>query len=313
MRQNLFLVSDIIQMNSEVIFLETVIYADILVAINMIVNYFLLRSSAALIKCEHKTSRFLISSFAGGLFSLIIFVENMKPVLYAAYKLLTLIILVLIAFKIKSLKAFLKCTGAFFLSNFIFAGIMLAVSAAILPNASIYKNGVVYFDLNIFTLSVISVICYLIIEIISRFTKSKVPEKCIYDIGIHYEGISVDGKALYDSGNTLCDCFSGKPVIICEKSFLMPLLDGKELTDMKNFRLIPFSTIKNGGALPAFLAEKVTIRVAGITYNAEKIYVAITEKKIISGGYSALVGMPFFDLIDNKTISEKEKILNEKN
>ena len=230
-------------MNSEVIFLKTVIYADILVATNMIVNYFLLRSSAALIKCEHKTSRFLISSFAGGIFSLVIFVENMNLFSSAAFKLLTLIILVLIAFKIKSLKVFLKCAGAFFLSNFIFAGIMLAISTAILPNASIYKNGVVYFDLNILTLSVISVICYLIIEIISKFTKSKVPEKCIYDIGIHYEGISVDGKALYDSGNTLCDCFSGKPVIICEKSFLMPLLEGKELTEMKNFRLIPFSTI----------------------------------------------------------------------
>lgn len=299
-------------MNSEVIFLKTVIYADILVATNMIVNYFLLRSSAALIKCEHKTSRFLISSFAGGIFSLVIFVENMNLFSSAAFKLLTLIILVLIAFKIKSLKVFLKCAGAFFLSNFIFAGIMLAISTAILPNASIYKNGVVYFDLNILTLSVISVICYLIIEIISKFTKSKVPEKCIYDMGIHYEGISVDGKALYDSGNTLCDCFSGKPVIICEKSFLMPLLEGNELTEMKNFRLIPFSTIKNSGALPAFMADKVTVQISGINHTAEKIYVAITDKKIISGGYSALVGMPFFDLIDNETISAKEKIFNEK-
>lgn len=289
-------------MNSEVIFLETVIYADILIVINIIVNYFLLRSSAAIIKCEHKTSRFLLASFAGGIFSLIIYLENIPVIVNITIKFICLSLLVLIAFKIKSFKAYLKCFGAFFLSNFIFAGIMLGVSTALLPNAAIYKNGIVYFDLNIFSLTVASVICYLIIEVISRFTKSKVPEKCIYNIEILYEDKSVKGKALFDSGNTLCDCFSGRPVIIADISFIAPLLDNKDLTEMKNFRLIPFSTIKNGGALPAFMAEKVYIQISGNNTSAENIYIAVTENKIISGGFSALIGMPLFDLIDNKTM-----------
>lgn len=288
-------------MNSEVIFLETVIYADILVVINSIVNYFLLRSSAAIIKCEHKTSRFLLSSFAGGIFSLIIYLENIPAVLNIILKIITLTALVMIAFKIKSAKAFFKCFGAFFLSNFIFAGIMLGISTAFLPNAAIYKNGIAYFDVNILSLTAASVVCYIIIEIISKFTKSKVPEKCIYGIEIFSDDKSVNGKALFDSGNTLCDCFSGRPVIIADMSFISPLLAGNDLTEMKNFRLIPFSTIKNGGALPAFMADKVNIQFSGENAAAENIYIAVTENKIISGGFSALIGMPLFDLIDNKT------------
>lgn len=297
------------------IFLETVIYADILIVINSIVNYFLLRSSASIVKCEHKTSRFLISSLTGGFFSLIIYLDNIPIFLNIIFKLISLTVIVLIAFNTKTVKAFIKCFGAFFLSNFIFAGIMLAVNTAFLPNASIYKNGIVYFDINILSLTLASVACYILIEIITKFTKSKVPEKCIYEIEIFSESLSVNGKALFDSGNTLCDCFSGRPVIIADISFISPLLSDNDLTEMKNFRLIPFSTIKNGGALPAFMADKVSIQINGRKTVTENIYIAVTENKIISGGFSALIGMPLFDLIDNKTLnySVKGGLLNEKN
>ncbi len=67
---------------------------------------------------------------------------------------------------------------------------------------------------------------------------------------------------------------------------------------MKNFRLIPFTTIKNGGALPAFLADKAAVMDKGKWIEADNVYIAVTEKKIISGGYSALLGTPFFDAIE---------------
>lgn len=287
-------------MNTGVIILETVIYADILVAINIIVNYLLLRASAAVAGCEHKTWRFLLSSVIGGLFSLVIFIENMPIWINILLKIAVLIILVLAAFGAKSVKAFAKCCGAFFLANFVFAGIMLGICTAVLPNAAIYKNGVVYFDIDILTLTLSSVACYLILSLITKFTKSRVPEKCIYPIKVICGEKSVEGKALFDSGNSLCDCFSGRPVIIAEKDFIAPLYGKKDLTEMNNFRLIPFSTIKNGGALPAFMADKIEIEINSSHISTDKIYIAVTDKKIVSGGYSALIGMPFFDAINNK-------------
>ncbi len=280
--------------------LKTVIYADILVVINIIVNYLLLRASAAISGCEFKAMRFLASSVAGGLFSLIIFIENIPPLVNTIIKTLFLMMMVYIAFGSKSIKAFIKCCGAFFLSNVAFAGIMLVLSIAVLPNSAIYKNGIVYFDIDILTLTLSSVFCYAVLSIISRFTKSKTPAKSIYNIRISYAENTVDGKALFDSGNSLCDCFSGKPVIIAEKNFINKLLINKELTDMKNFRLIPYSTIQGGGALPAFSADKIEILINGNWIEANEIFIAITEKKIVSGGYSALLGTPFFDAISNQ-------------
>lgn len=283
-----------------VINLNTVIYADILIVINIIINYLLLRASSAVTGCEFKALRFLIASAIGGLFSLIIFVENIPVLVNIVMKTAFLLLMVFVAFGAKSLKAFLKCCAAFFLSNFAFAGIMLALNLTLIPYSAIYKNGIVYFDIDILTLTVAAIICYVTLSLISRFTKSKVPPKSIYPIKITYGETTVEGKALFDSGNSLCDCFSGKPAIIAEKDFINTLCPN-DITCMKNFRLIPFTTIKSNGALPAFMADKTEIMAEGKWIGCSDIYIAVTEKKIVSGGYSALIGTPFFDTIANKT------------
>lgn len=285
--------------------LVTVIYADILIIINIIVNYLLLRASVAITGCSFKPWRFLLSAGAGGIFSLIIFIENLPVIANLLLKITFLAIMMLIAFNMKSVKAFMKCCAAFFMANFVFAGIMLAVSTMLFPNSAMYKNGAVYFDMDILTLTVTAIVCYIILNLIAKFTKSKTPEKSIYSIAVTYDGKTVEGKALFDSGNTLCDCFSGRPVIIAEKEFVAPLLKGTDLTQAKNFRLIPFTTIKNGGALPSFSADKIEITVSGRKIDVDNIYIGVTEKKIVSGGYSALIGTPFFDAIGNKISAER--------
>lgn len=275
------------------------VYVDVLVIINLIVNYLLLRASAAVTGHGFKTWRLLISAGMGGFFSLIIFIENIPIFVNILIKIAILLIMIITAFGIKSIKAFLKCCAAFFLINFGFAGIMLAMCTSVMPNAAIYKNGIVYFDISIFTLTVSAIICYLILNIISRFIKSKTPQKSIYGIRIRYGDNHVEGKALFDTGNTLCDCFSGRPVIIAEKEFIHNLCDD-DITSMKNFRLIPFSTISDSGALPAFMADKTEICINGNWLESREIYIAVTNKKIVSGGYSALFGMPFFETVENQ-------------
>lgn len=278
--------------------LNAVIYADILIVINIIINYLLLRASAAVINCEFKPKRFLIASLMGGVFSLIIFVENLPVWAGVVVKIAFSALMTAVAFGIKSVKAFLKCYAAFFVANFVFAGIIVALVAFVKPNAALYRNGVVYFDADAFTLVSASLVCYAALKALSAFTKSRPPSKCVYEIKIFYGEKSVGGKALYDSGDALRDCFSGKPAIIAEKDFIRPLLGRSEISDMKNFRLIPFSTLQNGGALEAFRADKVEIRINGSFVPAKEIYIAVADKKIVSGGYSALLGAPLFDAVE---------------
>ena len=115
--------------------MSTVIYADILVAVNMIVNYFLLRACAAVTGSDCKTVRMFLSSLAGGLFSLIIFVDGIPVLINAVIKTSFLCFMVSAAFGFGNLKSFVKNCSAFLVANFGFAGIMLAFSVfvAILP------------------------------------------------------------------------------------------------------------------------------------------------------------------------------------
>jgi hypothetical protein len=114
----------------------------------------------------------------------------------------------------------------------------------------------------------------------------------------------IAGKTVYRTcASSSCGMGSIVPiafqaVIIAEKDFIAPLIEGCDLTEMNGFRLIPFTTIKSGGALPAFLADKTAIMDKGKWVETDNVYIAVTEKKIISGGYSALLGMPFFDAIE---------------
>ena len=280
--------------------MKTVIYADVLVIINMIVNYLLLRASAAITGYNFRTRRVLFSSFIGGISSLVIFIKNISITLNIILKLTLFTVMVLTAFGSKNLKSFLKCCASFALVNFGFAGIMFALTTSVFPDSSAYINGVIYFDVSLMTLTVSAIICYITINLISRFTKSKTPQKSIYEIRIHYENNSAEGKALFDSGNTLCDCFSGRPVIIAEKDFVKNLFSSDDLTSLKNFRLIPFSTIKNSGALPSFMADKTEIKIKGKWIECEEIYIAVTEKKIVSGNYSALFGVPYLETVENR-------------
>ena len=84
--------------------MKTVVYADVLVVINIIVNYFLLRASAAVISFDFKAWRFLVSSALGGAFSLIIFVDGLPAAALAAVKFLFLLLMVLAAFGYGSFK-----------------------------------------------------------------------------------------------------------------------------------------------------------------------------------------------------------------
>lgn len=280
--------------------MKTVVYADILIILNFIINYLLLKAESMITGQNYKTIRLIISSFIGSLFSLTIFINKIHPIFNIVTKLIYITIIILIVTEIKSLKNFLKHFFAFLSVNFIFSGIMLAINILLFPNLSVYNNGIIYFDIDILSLIIISVICYLLIWVITKITNNKTPPKCVYDIAIKYKGRAVKGKALFDSGNTLCDCFSGKPVVIAEKDLIIKLTNKEEFENLKNYRLIPFSTISGKSILPAFMPDSIEIIISGNTKIVENIFIGITDKKIISGNYSALIGQPFFDLLQDK-------------
>ena len=116
------------------------VYVDVLIATNMFVNCLLLSGTKRVLHCELKTSRLLAASFAGALYSLIIFADGLPVYIKIPLNIAALSLITVIAFRPKKIKSFLKYASAFLLVNFIFAGLMLALWIFVKPDGMVFDE-----------------------------------------------------------------------------------------------------------------------------------------------------------------------------
>lgn len=268
--------------------MKDVIYIDVLVFLNIIITFLLLLSSSRLMKISPPPGRFLIGSLIGGASSLIILAPDMGFFLSVLTKLIFSLVIVTAVYNPKSIKAIFRETGYFFAANFIFAGVMMFISSLPKINIVNYNNGAVYINFSFFSLIAASVFCYGIICILNRLTKHK---SCasFCNIVIEFEGKTVSGQAIIDTGNALQDPFSGEGVIVADIFFLEGIipqnvrmyLNGNE-NECGGIRLIPCSTVSGGGLLPVFKADRVKIIGDDYICNLKKVNIAVSKTKMTS-------------------------------
>lgn len=266
-----------------------VIYADVLVIINLYVTYFLLLSSALLSKQQVSRLRLLFSSFFGGFYSLSILIPSEYKLVCVLVKIGAAILPVVITFGIKNPAAYLRAQMSFLLCNFLFAGLMFGLWYFISPSGMYFDGSVVYFDIDLLTLVVFTVLCYGFLRLFDLFFKSRAPVNTVFLCEVLYCGKSFRLKAFLDTGNRLCDPFSGKPVIIVQESVFA------KADCEKRLRFIPCSTVSGEGLLPAFKAERVKIKGAQGELTTEEIMIALTKEKLLGGEYDAILPAGLFD------------------
>ena len=104
-----------------------VIYADILVVINLFVNYFLLLITKRILRVCVRRIRILCGAVFGGLYSLIIFAPALPLAVTALFHMAAVGILVLISFPTNTVKAYFKAYTSLFAVNFRFPGPILTL------------------------------------------------------------------------------------------------------------------------------------------------------------------------------------------
>lgn len=293
------------------------VYADVLVALNILLTYILLVSCRVFLKIP--TNKFAVgaASFIGGFSALVIFLDEMNVAFSLLFKILTAAVISAVAFLPKNIRAFLKGFLTFFAVTFLFGGAMYALEITVNPQNIMYFNGTVYFDMSI-TYLVGSVLVIYGIFLFADYIigkKVKTGNKC--DLEIIFRSVSVKTQGLIDTGNSLTDGVSGRPVIVAELSCVAPLFDFAELTFLKNdfngevpeslrkkFRLIPCKSVTGDSLLKAFIPEEVKITTEKGSFRTEFCAVAITEKDLSGGVYKALLNENIFENL------QKEKDIN---
>ncbi|MBQ2675930.1 MAG: sigma-E processing peptidase SpoIIGA [Clostridia bacterium] len=278
-----------------------VIYIDVLLGLNMFVNYFLLLATGGANRTRPPFIRLLLGALTGAAVSLIIFLPPLHFLLDTLFKALWCGVMVLVTFSFKGLRRFLRFYGTFLGMSFSFAGVMLAIWFAFKPQGMAINNFTVYFNVSPVLLILSTVVSYMIIKLVCRFSEKKAANGNIYKLEISMNAHSVCCDALLDTGNSLRDLFSGDPVIVVEYDLIKPLLTkraqyafsgGVSASDYamdEKYRLIPYSAVGKEGFLPAFRPESVCVRLAGKEFKTNKVMIAVSSGPI-SSEYKALIG-----------------------
>jgi len=285
--------------------LSEVIYVDVLVAINVFVTYLLLAASVLFSAVQAKQWRLLAASALGGAASLLIFLPPAAWPLLALLRVLLSALIVCTAFGWGSWRRCLRCYAAFFGVNFAFAGIMLALWLTIRPEGMFYQNGAVYFDVSFVTFIIFACACYAIVRGAVVLLRRRHPGSNACEAVLQVGANSITLPAFYDSGNKLCDGFTGAPVIVVEYAALehylpealRPFYQGNQgLLDIPaghpwrtRVREIPFHAMGHDGLLPAFRADKVTARTKTKSQPTPNAIVAVTTDNLSDGTYHVIL------------------------
>ena len=237
------------------------IYIDVLILLNIYVNFFLLKATAKFTHTALKSVRCVISAGIGSLFSLTILLPHMGTLLSLLLKLAASVIITLAAFG--GCRGYFRMLFYFYVMNFIFAGTVLLFYNVFQPSFIAFDNSYFYIDFSLISLVVFTAAAYIIVRLVRYFTDKKAdpPRGC--RIEICYKGNTLTIEGFADTGNKLIDSFTGKPVIICPKSLFGyrddDLSDPITAYEVYGLRSIPCSTVSGGGMIPVITPDSTTL------------------------------------------------------
>lgn len=238
--------------------IHTVVYADILVAVNLICDYFLLKTTSFFAKEKAKVIRILLAALVGAFSSLWIFLPQQNVISNLIFRLFTCLGMIFSAFGFKSLKRFIRLNLLHLLINFGFAGSMWAFYYIFKPNGMVVFNSVVYFDVSAVFLTIFSVLGYIAVTLISRLVSKNASVAERYPIDVYIDGNQASFTAISDSGNSLKDVFGVSEIIIVEKRTIDKFKN--ECVDSR-YRAVPCNTVSGEALLDGWRFDKAVIHI----------------------------------------------------
>lgn len=243
-----------------------VVYADILILVNFIVDYFLLLLTSRFLHKKPRLWRLLVGAFFGGIFSLYIFLPQTNFLIQSLVQILMCIILCLVTFGLGDAKTFFRNTAVLFCVNFAYSGAMIAVWTIFKPYGMVINNSVVYFDISPIFLILFSVIGYFVVLILRRLLKRTFSQKTYCDVTVCCGSNTLKLCGIVDTGNSLTDVFGLSQILITESSVVDMLLN-TEKQNPARFRKIPCGTVTGERLLDGYRIDEATI-----LYNNKKYF-----------------------------------------
>ena len=292
------------------------VYVDILIAINFIVDYFLLRLTSVLTGVFPSRKRLVLSAVVSSLTSLMIFLPPMAPFWSIAANLLLSGGIVRLAFPWSGKEGFFSRTVVFYCVNLLFAGGIFLLCWLKAPKGLLFLNGAVYFQMSpVFLIAAASLLYGGTLFFQNALARGRVSSKTGTVI-LKANGQQVSLTAYLDTANHLRDIFTGLPVVLCTAESLEPILGGEIFRWIKDrqylsapppdsaenlrFRVIPFSGMGGDGILPAFAPDGLFLESVGEGQRGDFQAVVAVTPSPFRQGYEILLNPDTYILSDSK-------------
>lgn len=280
-----------------------VVYLDTLFFLNTTVDYLLLLGAARLAGEPLHRARFVLGAILGGMYAAALFLPGLEFLSEPACRGAFCLIMAVVAYG--GSRRLLRQTLIFLALTCGFGGVVLAIGSW---GRDSVQSGITVTELDLKTVLLSAALCYGILNIgFRRFAAHTAPSGELLQADLWLGERHVSLMALVDTGNTLTDSATGKPVVVAEGEKLKGLFPrdhcpNKE--DMRNpswgierlgteewgrrFRLLPFRAVGiDRGLLLAVRLDRLVL--AGKEKGA--LMVALSPTPVSDGGgYCALVG-----------------------
>lgn len=275
----------------------TVVYIDLLFLLNLVANYLLLLGAGRVAGVVLHRLRIALGAAAGAGYAVLLFLPGLEWLGLWPVKILSGILMPLIAYGGE--RSLIRVTALFFAASAGLAGLVLAVEL-LGGTALSLENGVLYSGFDLRLLLLLFVICYFVMSLFFRRT-GRHSSRELVQLEIEILGESVSMTALLDSGHTLTDPATNRPVIVADAQSLnhvfpvsidpaQPVEGVKRcrMAGLSGARLVPYRAVGiDCGMLLALQAKSVKIgdRQLG------SLLVALSPNPVDDGGgYQALIG-----------------------
>lgn len=261
------------------------VYADILILVNFIVDYFLLLLTARFLQKKPRFWRLIIGAAMGGIFSLYIFLPQINFIFQSLTQIIMCAILCLITFGLGDIKSFLRDVAVLFAVNFAYSGAMIAIWLLFEPYGMVINNSVVYFNISPLFLILFSVIGYFATILLRKFLKKSFSQNTYCEITVSCQERSLTLSGIVDSGNSLNDVFGISQIFITESEIVNTLLY-KEKQNPARLRKIPCSTVAGERLLDGYRVDSAEVLYNNKKYSFKNPVLAVsavplTDTKII--------------------------------
>lgn len=260
-----------------------VVYIDVIIFENFIINYFLIYITLQTIKKELDLKWASLAAFIGSIYVITLFFPKLNLLTLLPFKLLVAYFMIFVSIRNKGILFNIKATAVFILYSMVLAGLcfFIQIDQGINWNFSLV---IINFSYKKLLLSLM--ILYIFIHrLITYVSDRKELSELIYNVDIFVKGKKKRVRAFFDTGNELREPVTNLPVILVEKNSLSNLS-----FDKMDKYYIPYNVI-NGfdGKLEGFKPDYITISLHG-EIQRRNVIVAFCENNLKdSRDYEALL------------------------